>query len=691
MVHPAAYNSTSFVNIMLMGLCGMLVFGSCSKKKMSDAYYHSVFEEADEMFRNGKKKEAVTFVDSAFNDAFPSNPYFQYKRYNLKSRYYYVTGAIDSNRVYIDSAIYVFESNHITHKYPAQYAEELNSRGNHYYDENELGKAFEYFYRSKSAALGTKDLCAYSNHSYHLGMVTYRQEKYNEAAHYFKLAFAELKYCTDDTVKLFKGQEFLNNTALAFTHTGNYDSARLYYNNALEYIAREAPRFQFQSIRAFSEAATGVIYGNLAKIYIAENKPDTAERLLLKSIAINIRPGYENSDAILAQMQLAELYFKLNKLQPALNLLDQIKDGLTSRPNNAVAVRWQFLMYKYSTAIKQYEAAQKYLEGYLALKDTADAADKKLKQTDFSQLLKNQETQYQVRLLTKDNQLNRLYLGITIGLSVIAVAIIFTVYHNYSRSRKNVQTLTLLNRQISEQKDQLEDTMMELRRSNQDKDRILQIVAHDLRNPVSGITALGTIIYDENKDDSYREELGMIIAASQSALALINDLLQFSGTMSTIQGQKEMVDLNELVKQVVGLLKFKANEKQQQIITELPAEPILIPAYKEKINRLLGNLITNAIKFSPERSAIYVWVTKKSESVLIEVRDSGIGIPEKLQAVIFDSFTPAKRYGTAGESSFGLGLSICRHIVEGHKGKIWVESAEGAGSSFFIELPLTEQ
>ena len=109
---------------------------------------------------------------------------------------------------------------------------------------------------------------------------------------------------------------------------------------------------------------------------------------------------------------------------------------------------------------------------------------------------------------------------------------------------------------------------------------------------------------------------------------------------------------------------------------------------KEKINRVLGNIITNACKFSHDGSVINVTTSSRDGNAVIEIKDHGIGIPLKLQPYIFEPLTSAKRYGTSGEQSFGLGLSICRQIITANNGRISMESVEGKGSTFFIELPM---
>jgi two-component system sensor histidine kinase VicK len=100
----------------------------------------------------------------------------------------------------------------------------------------------------------------------------------------------------------------------------------------------------------------------------------------------------------------------------------------------------------------------------------------------------------------------------------------------------------------------------------------------------------------------------------------------------------------------------------------------------------LENLISNAVKFTHAGGEVRISLKNKAQKVLMQVSDTGIGIPSKWQKNIFDKFTKANRKGTQGETTTGLGLYIVKQIVDLHKGKIWVESEENKGTSFFIEF-----
>ncbi|MCY1540398.1 Sensor protein kinase WalK [compost metagenome] len=111
---------------------------------------------------------------------------------------------------------------------------------------------------------------------------------------------------------------------------------------------------------------------------------------------------------------------------------------------------------------------------------------------------------------------------------------------------------------------------------------------------------------------------------------------------------------------------------------------------RHRLWRVFSNLLANAIKFSPENSQIQVKMVKAGNAIRIAISDQGIGIPAEMADKIFDLFTPARRPGTSGEESFGLGLAISRQIIEAHEGKLWFENNVQVGTTFLVELPLTK-
>ncbi|MES2874305.1 MAG: HAMP domain-containing sensor histidine kinase [Bacteroidota bacterium] len=234
---------------------------------------------------------------------------------------------------------------------------------------------------------------------------------------------------------------------------------------------------------------------------------------------------------------------------------------------------------------------------------------------------------------------------------------------------------------------ELQEANKKLETINQEKDRMMKVLAHDLKSPIEGICVLTSIMLEDMKHPPATSEMLQLIHDSCSySTAMIRDLIEATLNNHPETIQKKRVDLQLLVKQCVKLLNFKAEEKCQKLCLK-EEEKIIAFADPEKISRVMYNLISNAIKFSPPGATVGIEVSEHKKIVRLSVKDQGIGIPEVLKNKIFDMFSEAKRFGTANETPFGLGLSICKKIVESHDGKIWFDSSEGEGSHFHVDLP----
>jgi signal transduction histidine kinase len=238
---------------------------------------------------------------------------------------------------------------------------------------------------------------------------------------------------------------------------------------------------------------------------------------------------------------------------------------------------------------------------------------------------------------------------------------------------------------------QLEKANRQLSLAKEQKEKILNAVAHDLRSPISNIASISKMMLQNARvDEDQRELIKLIEHSSDTSLTLINDLMQNSNDIID-PALLEEVDLCQLIRQLIPMLQFRANEKNISIQTEICHYPLTITIDPDRIERVITNLVNNAIKFSHEKSIISIFLRQEEVHALIIVKDQGIGIENEKHEEIFDMFTKAKRKGTAGEKSFGLGLSICKQLIEQHRGSISVESEAGKGSSFIVRLPLRSQ
>jgi len=217
----------------------------------------------------------------------------------------------------------------------------------------------------------------------------------------------------------------------------------------------------------------------------------------------------------------------------------------------------------------------------------------------------------------------------------------------------------------------------------------MRVMAHDLRNPLGGITGIAAMVLkDDSLSEDNRHMILLIESTGNHSMEMINELLRSGLADENEPIETEKYDLANLLYTTVELLQFKANEKNQTLLFNGSQQPIIASINHEKIWRVFNNIIVNAIKFTHPGGNITVGINKQNKRSVITVTDDGIGIPAKDKPYVFDMFTAAKKPGTGNEKPFGLGLSISKRIVEKHNGKIWFESEEQQGTTFYIELPV---
>jgi len=226
----------------------------------------------------------------------------------------------------------------------------------------------------------------------------------------------------------------------------------------------------------------------------------------------------------------------------------------------------------------------------------------------------------------------------------------------------------------------------EIEHASEFKSQLLGIVAHDLRNPIAAVESLAMIMEMDDINIETQENLNLMKKSCIQARTIIDDLLESARNENTTEFKTAKIDLNKLLADTVETWKMQKGSRHIEFISR--ATPAYSQINTEKFQRVLDNLVGNALKFSRENTMVEVILSRKDPHIIIEIKDHGIGIPANKLSMIFDPFSKAGRTGLKGEQSTGLGLSIVKQIVEKHKGKIQVESEEGTGSTFRILLPV---
>ena len=255
-----------------------------------------------------------------------------------------------------------------------------------------------------------------------------------------------------------------------------------------------------------------------------------------------------------------------------------------------------------------------------------------------------------------------------------------------------VVTLPLILKMLTEYVNTKEGAITRFKQSIDEKNRILGVVAHDLRNPIGAAMnciEMAQRFLQGGHPDHAHKYFGLANDSCQRALAQIEELLTFSTLREEARKLTfETTNAVPFIAAVVEAYKLHAGRKQITIEFRSNVDEVFVSINKLHFSRAIDNVLSNAVKFTEEGGRIDVCVQKNGEHARISVADTGIGIPDSLKDRIFSEFTPSARKGTQQEHSTGLGMAITQKIVQLLDGRIWFDSEEGRGTTFHIELPL---
>jgi Na+/proline symporter/signal transduction histidine kinase len=241
---------------------------------------------------------------------------------------------------------------------------------------------------------------------------------------------------------------------------------------------------------------------------------------------------------------------------------------------------------------------------------------------------------------------------------------------------------------------QLKQANTRLKELDRMKDEFISTISHELRTPLTSIRAFSEILHD-NSDLAIEERqkfLGIVIKETERLTRLVNKVLDLAKLESGLmEWNTVQVDLIQITKDAIDTTSKLFEQRSVKLESLLPDKPIMLYADQDQIQRVIINLLSNSVKFSPEGTGVVkIRIRKDIDGVGLEVEDNGLGIIADEKIRIFDKFHQVK--DQSGENLLGgsgLGLAICHRIIEHHNGHIWVESEPNQGATFIFVLPTT--
>jgi signal transduction histidine kinase len=259
------------------------------------------------------------------------------------------------------------------------------------------------------------------------------------------------------------------------------------------------------------------------------------------------------------------------------------------------------------------------------------------------------------------------------------------------QDRRLLQEMSEVNSELATLQRNLAKKTVELQTLNDEKNKLMGMAAHDLRNPLTVLLAFASFLLEDLSGSAGPEQLEMITDmrdAAEHMRRLVDDLLDVSMLESgVVQLDREPFELAAAIERIAKQQLTLAAHKGIALECELDDSLGPLSLDRSKITQVVTNLVSNAFKYSPKDTTTCVRLARVGSEVRVTVQDQGPGIAADEQARLFRYFGRGAARPTGGEKSVGLGLAICRRIVEGHGGRIWVESTPGQGATFGFALP----
>jgi signal transduction histidine kinase len=462
------------------------------------------------------------------------------------------------------------------------------------------------------------------------------------------------------------------------------------FKKAVEYY-KNAQRIYKELKNTPGEAAALI---NMAAILLSENKQEEALN--------NYQAAYE----LVSPLHIVPL--EVSSLIGMANIYVVLKDYEKA---NIAYRKCIGLAKPAGLKIELEEAYQGLSEVYKSLKDPGTSKafrslsaelkdslfnDSILKQTSDLQLLyETEKKQAQIELMDKEQKLRSLdlqqtkqeknfFVALSVLMALLILLFIFFISQNRIINRKlkkGMSDLGLKNAEIELQRAQLDQL-------NQVKDRFFSIISHDLRNNLTTMKLYFDLVSSPNYKETSSSEMSKQVAASvQNTIDLLENLLVWAaGQIKGVQVEPKKVNLNKLAEVNCQML-FSMAQQKRITLTNDTDEDACIMADENMVHLIIRNLLSNALKFTPEGGSISILSQEEDLFHQIIVIDNGVGMnPEQLET-LFTAHANVSTQGTANEKGTGLGLMLCKEFVEKNGGNIWVESEEGKGSSFYFTFP----
>ncbi|OFX82330.1 MAG: hypothetical protein A2W99_09770 [Bacteroidetes bacterium GWF2_33_16] len=591
-----------------------------------------------------------------------------------------------------------------------------NNIGSIYYSQGDYSKAHEYFNKSFEIANELGDKTLISNYYNNIGIIYRHQGNYPKALESYQNSLR----IDEETGNKTGLANSYNNIAIIYRHQGDFSKALEYYQKSLQ-IKEETDDKRGMSISYSNLGVTYYYKGDNSKAleYLGKSleiREETGDKrgmascyntigevnsvmgnysqalnFYTKGLGLSIETGSKSLEVTIYS-GLGALYLKQNKISEAFRYCKKAYELAQSINDIGLLKSSSEMLHKCYAAMGQYKEAYFYLGVFKSLSDSIinEENTKKIvgleyeykyeKEKELAALeQEKKDAIYQEDLKRQKSIRNSFILGFVF----LFVLLAFVLYSFIQKRKTNLL--------LAAKKLEIENKNEELTILNSDKDRFMQILAHDLLGPLSSSLGLSEALLEDfqtQESETIEQVIKTIHRSQQNIINLLNDLLLWSKMQAgKIPFKPENLDFKEICNDILKEKQSQADQKNITILSYVD-ESTCVFADINMLKTILRNLISNAIKFTNRNGKVEIFYEKNDQYTIITISDSGIGISDEDKYKLWNFANPHTTPGTNKERGTGLGLILCKEFVEKHGGKIWVESEPGNGSKFKFSIPL---
>jgi two-component system sensor histidine kinase/response regulator len=613
--------------------------------------------------------EAAAIFKQLKDDTGLAACYVQYARmYNLLANY---SSALD----YLNRSLVIYKQQGKEYALTDCY----KNIGIVYFSQGKLSKALDFYYEALFIAVKNHYTIPSAQLYNDIGVILQNMEVYPNALEYFKKSIAIFEG-TNDLQALGTLNENIGEVLLA---QDDFDKAIEYLNKANKIAKKQSDKDGLSSV-----------YTDLGLCYANKGQLDKAISYLDTSLKISIKYKIVYNQAY-ARIGFATVYNLRKQYQKAYPFALQGQQLAIKLGNLSVRANAALQLNKTLAGLGRVNEAYQSLNEYIDLKNSLKNNESIQKLTSYNfelsfsvkQRLLAQQQHEKELVYKQDARFHRLT-NLVFLIIILAMIIIAGIYYLDKRKQQRVnRLLKYKNSIVSQQKANLDDQALKLNDLNTLKDRLIAILAHDLRAPLSTLRGLFGLLQD---DSISHEELLSMIPGVLKKLEYTSDFLDT--LLFWINSQMENFDkavksflVKEIVANELSSYYDQAAGKGVTIIDEVPDDLVAF-ADQDSVRIVVRNLITNAIKFTAQNDVIEVSAQKDGEHITIKIKDTGVGMAPHQSEKLFKSKVDSKM-GTHNESGTGMGLLFCKDLIEKCNGNIRVTSEQGVGSEFIITIP----